>query len=272
MQIEDSRLGPVRLVVSDIDGTLLRSDGSLSEATKREIRRVMDAGVHFGIASGRPTHGIREVIEDLGLSVPVIGSNGAVVEDVNTGEVIHSTEMQHHILARLRELIREYEVHGIYFDTSEGWVRHLGRSEAELVGGQGLDFDREAVLIGELDEHAVVYKVVVHGEEPELERIEQAIEALGEVQVTSSWRGNREIIVAGADKANAARLLASHLGVEREQVMAIGDNRNDLELLTWAGLGVAMGNAIPELQQVADWVTATNDEDGVARALARFIP
>lgn len=265
-------MNPIKLVISDIDGTLITSDEHMSDATRQEIRRVMEKGVHFGIASGRPTHGIREVIEELDLVVPIIGSNGAVVEDINTGEIIHSTRMQHQVLERIRELIQTQDVHGIYFDTSKGWLRQLGRSEAAGVGGQGLRADRDFELITDLDESSIVYKVVVHGEEPELERFERVIEGIEGVQVTSSWSGNREIIVAGADKANAAKRLAEHLQIDRQHVLAVGDNRNDLELIEWAGIGVAMGNAIPELKELADWVTTSNDADGVAHALARFIP
>ena len=90
--------------------------------------------------------------------------------------------------------------------------------------------------------------------------------------MTSSLKGNREIMVVGADKANAAKILAARLGIPREQVLAIGDQRNDIELIAWAGIGVAMGNAVPELKALADWVTVTNDEDGLAHALAHFIP
>ena len=261
----------IKLVVSDIDGTLITSEGKVSPAVRREIQRVTDQGIHFAIASGRPTKGVKEVSDELGLRTPIIGSNGAVVEDVATGEIIHSTQMQHLVLRRLQELVTRYDVKDVYFDTSEGWRRLLGRSEV-VAPGQGFEADRDFEWMRELDERAVVHKVVVHGHELELDKIEREIEKIKGVQVTSSWHGNREIIVAGADKAAAAKRLAEHLGVESAHVLALGDNRNDLELIEWAGVGVAMGNAIPGLKALADWVTSTNDEDGVALALDRYIP
>jgi hydroxymethylpyrimidine pyrophosphatase-like HAD family hydrolase len=83
---------------------------------------------------------------------------------------------------------------------------------------------------------------------------------------------NREVLVARAGKANAAKLLAARLGIDPAHVLAIGDQRNDIEMIRWAGIGVAMGNAVPALKAVANWITCSNDEDGVAHALAHFIP
>ncbi len=265
----------IRLVVSDVDGTLLTSRQTISPATLREVRRIVEHGVHFSIASGRATRRVREVLEGISLSVPVIGSNGAVVEDVNTGEIVHSAYMGERVAQRVIRAALAHDVYYVVIDTPEGWYYQAGRiatpEQRQRISGPDQTWvDDLAKLLDASD--LQIFKIVIHAEEPELTRIEEDVRRIGGVHVTSSWRRNREIVVEGVDKAAAAKILAARLGLRPEQVLAIGDNRNDLEMVRWAGVGVAMGNAIPELKDAADWITATNDEDGVALALRRFIP
>ena len=127
-------------------------------------------------------------------------------------------------------------------------------------------------MVAAAAEDRTVLKIHVEGAESELQRVEQALAVIEGVQVTASFPYNRAVFVAHAGKANAAKLLAERLGIEPANVLAIGDQRNDVELIRWAGIGVAMGNAVPELKAVADWTTRSNDDDGVAHALAHFVP
>jgi len=267
-------VGSIKLVVSDIDGTLITSSGQISPATRREIARVIAAGVHFGVASGRSTRRVRAVLEGLGVTIPIISSNGAVIEDLTTGEIIYSLHLEHALGRRVLQVAADYPLMGTFIDTAAGWSFLPGEhtpTDAIRFWQSELDAGRVDDLDLFFADHPVVLKIVVAGDERVLEQLEPALTAIEGVYVTSSWQGNREIMVAGADKANAAKRLAARLGVEPPEVLAIGDHRNDLELVAWAGTGVAMGNAAPELKKIADWVTASNDQDGVARALRRFI-
>ena len=127
-------------------------------------------------------------------------------------------------------------------------------------------------MVAAAAEDRTVLKIHVEGAEAELQRVEQALAVIEGVQVTAFFPYNREVFVAHAGKADVATLRAARLGIEPANVLAIGDQRNDVELIRWAGIGVAMGNAVPELKAVADWITRSNDDDGVAHALAHFIP
>ena len=265
----------IRLVVSDIDGTLLTSGGGISPATGREVRRVVDRGVHFSIASDRPTPAVRRALEGLDVSVPIISSNGAVVEDLNTGEVVRSSHLGAQVAGQVLEVVERHDVYWALAATPEGWACRLGRDpDQELLGRvlAALEPTHIEEWAGYLEGEPPILKILVHGRESELDRLEGELGGVEGVYVTSSSLGNREITLPGADKVSAAGLLAARLGVGRESMLAIGDGRNDLDLLVWAGVGVAMGNAVPELKRIADWVTATNDEDGVALALARYVP
>jgi hypothetical protein len=267
-------VGLIKLVVSDIDGTLVTSSGQISPATRKEIARVIAAGVHFGVASGRPTRRVRAVLEGLGVTVPIISSNGAVIEDLVTGEIIYSLHLEHALARRVLQVAADYPLMGVFVDTASGWS-FLPGEHAPTDAIRFWQSELDARRMDDADlffaEDPVVRKIVVAGDERVLEQLEPALKAVEGVYVTSSWHGNREIMVAGADKANAAKRLAARLGVEPPEVLAIGDHRNDLELIAWAGTGVAMGNAAAELKEIADWVTASNDQDGVAKALRRYI-
>jgi Cof subfamily protein (haloacid dehalogenase superfamily) len=266
---------PIALVVSDVDGTLTNRAGAVSPANQREIRRVMNCGVHFGIATGRPTRDLQRVREDLDLALPVIVSNGMMIEDLATGEIIHSLQIEMTVIRAVLDLIVSHDVDAVILDTPQGWIYQVRNATGEpppwiiSVGDTAHRIDEWNTYLAE---DRTVLKIVAEGAESDLKRIEQALAAIEGVQVTASFPNNREIFVAHAGKANAAKLLAARLGIDAANVLAIGDQRNDIELVRWAGIGVAMGNAVPELKAVADWITRSNDEDGVAHALAHFIP
>lgn len=267
---------PIGLVVSDVDGTLTSHAGTLSLANQREIQRVIRRGVHFSIATGRPSRDLRTIRESLDLAIPVIVSNGTMVEDLSTGEIIHSMELETSLTLALLDLITSHDVDAVFLDTSVEWVYQVrnatGIPPKWIVSDLVADAARRVTEWDSFfDEERTVLKILVEGAESELQRIEHAVAAIAGVQVTASFPNNREIFVAHAGKANAARLLAQRLGIDAANVLAIGDQRNDIELIRWAGVGVAMGNAVPELKAVADWITRSNDEDGVAHALAHFI-
>ncbi len=267
-------MGPVKLVISDIDGTLLTSDRIVTPGTVEAIQRVTRRGVHFAVATGRPTRGLRETLAGIDLVLPTIGSNGAVVEDLTTGEVFHSAHMDHEIARRVVAVARECNLGWVVYDTSRGWVAEVrgGRDDGTL--RHFLDED-EVLIVDDLatavPADSTITKIAVHGDEAILVRLDHALRSVTGVRCTTSGENNREIVLAGVDKARAAQMLADRLDLTADQVLAIGDSGNDLELIAWAGIGVAMGNAIPAIKEVANWVTSSNDEDGVARALARFV-
>ena len=266
---------PIALVVSDVDGTLTNHAGTVSPGNQREIRRVMSRGIHFSIATGRPTRDLQNVRDSLDLPIPVIVSNGTMVEDLATGEIIHSLQIEKAITLAVLDVLAHHDVDAVILDTPNGWIYQVRNASGEpppWIISVGDTAHRIEEWNTYLAEERTVLKILVEGAEPELQRIEQALGVVPGVQITASFANNREIFVTQAGKANAAKLLAARLGIEPAHVLAIGDQRNDVELIRWAGIGVAMGNAVPELKAVADWVTRSNDEDGVAHALARFIP
>lgn len=278
-----------RLVALDLDGTLLNSRKEISPRTLAAIRRARERGVHVAIATGRTVHSTLHHARLAGTVGPHICCNGAGILD-EQGAVAIRRPLPVAALVRTIEickaeglLIECYGVDGIYLDqpvrqmrTFLGWVR----GQTGLAGGLRWwarewrlnRFRSVSNLKKWAEEGGVpVLKVFVLGPPAELERARTAMEAtLPQLEVSSSGPGNIELTAAGVSKGTALRQLGEWLKIPREQIIAVGDSYNDLTMLDYAGLGVAMGNAAPDVKAVAGHITATCDEDGVAQVIEEF--
>jgi Cof subfamily protein (haloacid dehalogenase superfamily) len=259
----------VRLVASDLDGTLLRSDGGVSPRTAAAVQAIRAAGIEFVLVSGRPPRWLGPPFEALGVSGIGIGCNGALVHDF-----VGDREVAHHPLApelagRLVRALRE-RAPGTAFSAERAsweWIREpayarLWDTEPEPLEMDALEFAREPLT-----------KLLV--QHPELSRDELlaiAHTVCGD-EAVATISGDRlvEISAAGVTKAFAVANLCAERGIEAEQVVAFGDMPNDVPLLEWAGRGIAVANAHPDALAAADEVTAANDEDGVAQVLEQLV-
>ncbi len=264
-------------VASDLDGTLLRSDGTVSERTRDAVVAVEDAGGRFVIATGRPPRWLAPVVHALGDRGLVVCANGASVYDPASGELVERHDLAPEVV---RELFDDLEprLPGAVFSVEQGFDftidEAIERSEfrarlAALRNDPGLTV---APLRSRLD--LPTTKLIV--------RIPRA-EAAGATARVQAIVGDRAIVThsidqsflelsaPGVHKAATVERLLGRDGVAPSEVVAFGDMPNDLELLRWAGHGVAVGNADPALLAAADEVTAANDDDGVALVLERLL-
>ncbi|MFC3938913.1 Cof-type HAD-IIB family hydrolase [Pseudomonas gingeri NCPPB 3146 = LMG 5327] len=263
---------PIRLVLSDMDGTLLRPDHSLSPRTVEAVRALRTAGVFFSLATGRPPRAMREQIDALGVDLPVAAFNG--------GTLMHpdgSYLVAHHVpraaaICTLELLSRHEEV--------EVWV--FADNHWLLRNPHGTMVPRE--------QHALGYPpTVVEDFGPYLDRIDKIVGASANAQLlidleavlqplvadqalaSRSQRAYLDITAMQANKGEALMTLAKFLGVPLEQTAAIGDGGNDPAMFHRAGLAIAMGQAEEVVKRQADVVTGSNTEDGAARAIEELI-
>jgi Cof subfamily protein (haloacid dehalogenase superfamily) len=261
------------LVATDIDGTLLRSDGTISARTRRAVAAVEAAGVPFVLVTGRPPRWLGPVRDQLGHRGVAICANGALVLDLHTDQVLRvdafDVEVAREVLRRIRGLRPGLGV-GVEwpdgFGHEPGYPRGTRRSE--LLPHVAVDVhDDEGFLA-----RPVVKWLVRDREGPLDGLVEEATAALeGLATVTWSSLGLLEISADGVDKAAALARLAAEHGVDAARAVAFGDMPNDLAMLGWAGCGVAVANAHPLVLEAADEVTAANDDDGVAVVLERLV-
>ena len=257
-----------RLVASDLDGTLVRSDLSVSDRTRAVLARVEQAGALFVMVTGRPPRWMAPVAEATGHRGLAVCANGALVYDLHTEQVVRSSLIDADAAAEVVAALRR-DVPGISFAVEKG-LDGFGR-EASYVPR----WDNGEVVVGPVEElisTGVVKLLARHEELGSDELLAQARASLGgTVECThSSSDGLLEISATGISKASGLASLADDWGVSAEQVIAFGDMPNDLPMLSWAGHSVGMANAHPEVLDVVDEVTASNDEDGVAQVLERW--
>ena len=275
---------PFQLVAIDIDGTLADPDGRVRPSTREAVARAVAAGVKVVLCSGRRYRRILPVVDELGLDVPVIGHSGALVKDPTD----HATlwwgglpdGLRDRAMAVVSDLCRPVVVYLDQFDVNVDM----------LVPGypSGNDYFDEYVemnmrhcrLVGDLVQHPpmrTLQMCLIDSREAMLRCRQQMHAALGEAVRTHVLRSPRyqgwmlEILRGDVHKWHAIRVLADRWHIATERIATIGDDVNDIMMLAESGLGIAMGNASEAVRQVADHVTGTNADDGVAEGIQRWV-
>jgi Cof subfamily protein (haloacid dehalogenase superfamily) len=259
----------IRLVATDIDGTLLRSDGTLSPATVATLRSL---AVPYVLVTGRPRRWLEALVAELGAAGTAIAVNGALTYDLATGDVVRTVALEPAEALACAEAIRAAvpdTLFAIERDAHDSFAREPGYPT------RGPLADATELPLAELLA-APVLKLLCRSFS--LDTADALYEAATractghpvELTHSSGTIGLLEISAAGVDKATALAAHAAMLGIAASDVLALGDGFNDVPMLTWAGWGVAVANAHPAALAVADEVTASNDDDGVARVLARL--
>jgi hydroxymethylpyrimidine pyrophosphatase-like HAD family hydrolase len=259
----------IRLVASDLDGTLLRPDETVSQRTREALAAARAAGITVVLVSGRPPRSLGPIAERIGVGGIAICANGALVWDLDSGTMLDSSPLAADLATRLVHALRE-AIPGALFavELEGGFGREAGWSDGRVATPPGV---READAL-ELICGPVVKLLVRHPTLPFAEVAERARAAVGDDAV-ATWAGLRlvEISAAGVTKAFALERLCQRLGIAAGEVVAVGDMENDLPMLAWAGTAVAVANADPAVLDAADEVTAANTDDGVARLLERIL-
>jgi hypothetical protein len=262
----DERVPPPRLVATDIDGTLLRSDGSLGPPTARALRLVAAAGVPVVPATARPLRWLDRYPWAAGLVRYAVVGNGAVVYDTGAEAVISRRLLSPATLAELCERICALLPSARFaVEIDDGWLmRHepgyplrsdLGQPGAEPASRNDL-----------VSQPAVKLLVKAVGGDPAvlISGVAAAVGGRAEATVSAPQGDLVELAAPGVTKATGLATVAARLGVAPTEVVAFGDMPNDLPMLSWAGRAVAVANAHPDVLAAADEVTGSNDDDGVA--------
>jgi Cof subfamily protein (haloacid dehalogenase superfamily) len=263
---------PIRFLLSDMDGTLLLPDHTLSQRTVAAVRSLREVGVLFSLATGRPPKAMLQQIEALGVDVPTAAFNGGTIVNPDGSLLV-----AHYLpaTAALTTLTQFADLPDI-----EVWV---------FSGGDWLLKDAEGPMVPR-EQHGLGYPpVVVESFEPYLERIDKIVAASnntgllieleaqllpkveGQAQVSRSQPVYLDVTAMQANKGAALATLAEYLGVALEQTAALGDGGNDPAMFHRAGLSIAMGQAEEAVKRQADVVTGPNTEDGAAQAIERYI-
>jgi len=264
-----------KALVLDIDGTLVNSNKEITPATAEAIRRVILAGHAVVIASGRPLPGMRKCERDLELKKYggyLLSYNGAKVINCSTEEVIYEKTLPAHIPAEIYEYAK---AHGAGVVSFEGDCVISGFEPNEWVKMEAKHNGLEIKVIENFPEYIdfpVNKCMIMDGGDKDALYEKELQEKYGDsLSIYRSEVYFLEVMHAGISKAQTLDEILPTLGVKRENTICCGDSYNDISMIEYAGIGVAMGNAKPEVKVVADYITATNDEDGLVEVIKKFI-
>lgn len=264
-----------RLLAVDVDGTLTRPDGSISPRTVNVIRALQKRGLHLYIASGRPPQGILPVARTLGMDEfggYLIGFNGGLLMDYASGDVLYTAALPDEALPVVVECGRRpghavftYAEGCICTETPDNPYVHISHQRNGMPIRAVSDFLSQIPL--------PVPKCIISGEPdtmPALQR-EVAARLYGVADAYISDPYFLEVVRRGVDKADALARLMERLGLNHHQLIAAGDGHNDIGMIRLAAMGIAMGNAHPDVRRVADVVAPTAEQDGLAQVLEKLV-
>ncbi|HTK06602.1 MAG TPA: Cof-type HAD-IIB family hydrolase [Ktedonobacteraceae bacterium] len=270
----------IRLIVIDIDGTLLNPEQEITPRTRAAIKAAQDAGIVVTLATGRRYYSARPVAEDLGLEIPLILCDGGMIVQHPAGDLLQAQLLSADIGQQAVDIMRRYHIQpvsqsirGKYEETRTGPQEY----DSEWVINYFASFPYELIRLPYTElcsSQSDLLRIVAF---TSLELAEEM--SLEIAELPCSWNvthlgsyQSAELVVMppNCTKASGVKALADRLAIPMEQVMAIGDNSNDIEMIQEVGWGVAMGQALPRLKEVAHAHTASNAEDGVALAIERY--
>ena len=257
----------IKLIACDMDGTLLDDKKKISSRTAKAIAAAMEAGIMFVIATGRMYISAKPYAEQLGLDVPIVTYNGALIRGSRSGKIFYEQPIKKETAQRVLDYCKEHHYYlqfyvgdACYIKEANAYSDYYERIQTIKLNPVG---DNLYSAIGE------PYKILITSEPEEHDAIMEGFkEHFSEVlHITSSHPQFVELLDPAVNKWATIQKLAAQYNIQPEEIMCLGDSGNDLEMVANAGLGVAVGNAVPEVKHSAKIITASNNEDGVAMAI-----
>lgn len=265
-----------RLLVSDVDGTLLDGRHRLLRENADAVRALKGRGALFTLATGRIERAVETFVEELEVDLPLILYNGARVVDLRTGGCLWQAHLPPAAVETALVLLKEYPVDVNLYSEGQLYVRAITPKVQGYLHQDGIT----ANVVGDLLDFfrtrcpGPINKLLIIGEEPAfVEFSRELARRLGQpmpVHLVRSYPIYLEMLPQGVSKGVGLRHLCSHLGIPLDQVVAVGDAPNDLDMLQTAGLGVAVANAHPDVLAAADYIAPSCDEGAVAHVIREF--
>lgn len=286
-----------RLAVIDLDGTMLNQYGLVTQRTKEAIKNAQESGIEVVIASGRPTDSVKTIAQEINSNKYFISGNGAIIYDITNDEIIYENTLKKQ---KVLDIIKICEENSIYYNIYTEkeilakslqcnvlyyYKENLNKDEknktqiniVENIYNYISNRDEKVVKITICDNHQVIFNSIM-----------RKLKEISEIEVLEVSHMSRKIIKQGTedvpieyfyteisaknvDKWNAIEFLKEKMKIEKNEIIAIGDNMNDKTMIENAGLGIAMGESTPVIKEIADVVTDTNCNDGVAKVLEKIL-
>ncbi len=271
----------IKLVACDMDGTLLNDDKEISKENIKAVKRLQDAGIYFVIATGRHDSMIKAYLDILGIEMPVISCNGAMVREPFHDKIFSSTPVEKEKILKIADICHDHEAdyhiychNTIFGESMTGKMGYYNERNLLLPEREQIKLymskDYRNFIMTTSEE---LYKVLILSDNPdELKAVSDDVIKQTGLVPSQSDRNLIDTMQKGVSKARALNDLITKLGIKVEETAAIGDQLNDLDMINFAGTGIAMANAVPEIKKAASFTTGqTNHESGVAEAIGRLL-
>lgn len=268
-----------KLIVTDMDGTVLGEDHKITEKNKIALKEAEKMGIKVVFATGRFHDSAKEHVTFLDNTMPIISSNGSIIKHPITNEVLYSKFIDKDICLKIMDIIDEYNLRYQVYTDEKIFQKYETEEEKRFMKEFiQKNFSDKAEIIFKKDlredvksSNVLKFNVMEMEKEDLLDKVRADLKFVNNIEITSSWKGNLEMMSEGSHKGNAVEYLSNLLKIDREQIMAFGDNYNDLSMIEFAGTGVAMGNAEEDVKKIANHVTDKNGDSGVAKAINDLI-
>ena len=270
----------IKMIGLDLDGTTLNSESKLTERTFEAFRKAYDMGTTIVIATGRAFTAVPKEIKSLESVEYIVTSNGARITERKTGKTIRESYIDSDVIVKIHELFMTLDPDiEIFFDGKA----YIGKREYDaIMDGRNTVRSKEYVAASRipvddifsllLENKGIIENINVNYTLPDQKRrIEPLLKTIDNVTLTSSYPLNNEFEGEGTSKGKAMEYIMGLKGFSKDEIMCIGDNPNDIEMIKFAGLGVAVENSEPIVKKFADYITLSNDDDGVAAAIEKFV-
>ncbi len=269
-----------RLMAIDLDGTLLDNNKEISHRNKEAISLAIEKGIKIVICSGRVYTGARQYAKQVGSKDPIIACNGAIISENIDGKILYSNNLDNEECLKIVDICHR---NNIYFHVYAGdtmLTEKLGftslkyfEKNKSMPPEDRVNIEVVKDMVAKLNSIAgqVLKFVVVADDMTLLKKVRNEMEQISSIDVMSSNYDNFEVMNKGVNKGAALRKLSELLDIPAIEMIAIGDNENDISMFNYVGLSIAMDNGEDCAKEAAQYVTAANDQDGVAKAIEKFI-
>jgi len=257
----------IKLIACDMDGTLLNKERKISVGNIKAIEGALKAGIKVTIATGRMFSSVQHYAQELGLDIPLVVYNGAMVKEAMSGKELGAWPVPVGVANKILAFCRDRNVYIHAYIDDVLWVRADSEFARYYSNFAGVKFEIHGEELFKLPK--APHKLLVMTKDGQCDKVHTELEQNFKnlVHITSSQKNFLEIIDTKTSKWNAIKTIAEQWGIKQEEIMCIGDSNNDAEMVANAGIGVAMGNANDRIKDLSKIITGTNNNDGVAMAI-----
>jgi Cof subfamily protein (haloacid dehalogenase superfamily) len=261
-----------KLIVTDMDGTLLNEEHEISEENKRALKVVSDKGIKVAIATGRIYESTIKYARELGVKTPIICCNGALIKEED-GNIIYESKIEYDLCTTIIDTLEKHNIYYQCFTDDTIFTPYINEwlRKYQMQDDLNIKIIESDNIKSSIKDSNILKFLIIENDLELLYKLENELKSINDIELTKSFFDNIEIMKKGVNKGSAVESLAKYLGVDKSEVITFGDNHNDLAMITYAGMGVAMGNAEDIIKENSNFITCKNTENGVAKALENIL-